>query len=104
MLTCEAVLSESCFLLGKVPGGSLAVMELVSRGAVSAPFRFADEAEAVAELLARYASVPMSFADACLVRMAEQHRASAVLTLDRDFMVYRKNRRQVIPMIMPDEA
>jgi predicted nucleic acid-binding protein len=104
LLTCEAVLSESCFLLGKVPGGGLAVMGLVRRGAVSVPFRFAEEAEAVADLIARYADVPMSFADACLVRMAEQHRNSAVLTLDRDFTLYRKNRRQVIPTIMPDDA
>jgi predicted nucleic acid-binding protein len=71
---------------------------------VSIPFRFAEETDAVADLIARYADVPMSFGDACPVRMAEQHRASAVLTLDRDFMLYRKNRRQVIPTIMPDDA
>jgi uncharacterized protein len=102
LLTCEAVLSEACFLLSRVADGTRAVMELVSRGVLSVPFRFAEEADAVARLLIRYANVPMSFADACLVRMAEQHGRSTVLTLDRDFRVYRKNGRQVIPTIMPD--
>jgi uncharacterized protein len=104
LLTCEAVLSEACFLLSKIANGSGAVMELVRRGVLAVPFRFAEEAAAVARLLKRYANVPMSFADACLVRMAEQHGRSTVLTLDRDFNVYRKNGRQVIPTIMPDFA
>jgi predicted nucleic acid-binding protein len=55
----------------------------------------------VARLLARYRSVPMSLADACLVRMAEQHAASVVLTLDRHFTVYRKSGRLAIPTLMP---
>jgi predicted nucleic acid-binding protein len=76
-------------------------MDLVHRGIVSVPFHFDSEAEAVARLLVHYANVPMSFADACLVRMAEQHARSKLLTLDRDFLVYRKNGRQVIPTIMP---
>jgi uncharacterized protein len=56
----------------------------------------------VAQLLRRYRSVPMSLADACLVRMAEIHGDAPVLTLDRDFRFYRKHRRQVIPLICPD--
>jgi hypothetical protein len=43
-------------------------------------------------------------ADACLVRMSEQITDSVVFTLDRDFKVYRKHRRQVIPTIMPDDS
>jgi predicted nucleic acid-binding protein len=100
-LTCEAVLSEACFLLRKVPGGTQSVMRLIDRGIVLVPFRFAEDAEAIAQLLARYANVPMSFADACLVRMAEQYPKSAVLTIDSDFKIYRKNVRQLIPTIMP---
>jgi predicted nucleic acid-binding protein len=57
----------------------------------------------VKALLLRYANVPMSLADACLVRMAEQYPSSPVLTLDRDFRLYRKNGRQVIPARMPRE-
>ena len=53
-------------------------------------------------LVAKYASVPMSLADACLVRMAEVHSAGRVFTLDADFRLYRKHGRQVVPVIMPE--
>jgi predicted nucleic acid-binding protein len=43
----------------------------------------------------------MSFADACLVRMSELETSSRILTLDSDFRVYRRNRRQMIPTVMP---
>ena len=59
-------------------------------GVVAMPFRLTDELSSVTRLLARYHSIPMSLADACLVRMAEQFDTSAVLTLDRHFQVYRK--------------
>jgi predicted nucleic acid-binding protein len=49
----------------------------------------------------KYQSVPMSLADACLVRMSELHSNSYVFTMDSDFNLYRKNGRQVIPSIMP---
>jgi len=101
LLTCEAVLSEACFLLRGVRGGVDAVMELVARGLVRAPFRFDAEGPAIRRLLSRYADVPMSFADACLVRMAEQFPSALLLTLDRDFKLYRRNGRQTIPVVMP---
>ncbi len=100
-LTCESVLSEACFLLRKTVGGGEAVMELVARGLIRVPFRFESEAPAIRRLLARYANIPMSFADACLVRMAEQFPSALVLTLDRDFKLYRRNGRQTIPLASP---
>ena len=51
----------------------------------------------------QYQSVPMSVADACLVRMSELDRNSSVLTLDPDFLIYRRNRSQNIPTIMPSK-
>lgn len=48
-----------------------------------------------------YADVPMSLADACLVRMAELHAQSKVFTLDQDFRIYRKHSRHVIPVLIP---
>lgn len=65
------------------------------------PFRLTDELSSVTRLLARYRSVPMSLADACLARMAEQFDTSAVLTLDRHFHIYRKKGRIVIPTLTP---
>jgi predicted nucleic acid-binding protein len=42
----------------------------------------------------------MSFADACLVRMSELYNDSFLLTFDSDFPVYRRNKNQVISVIM----
>ena len=52
-------------------------------------------------MVRRYNDVPMSLADACLVRLAELYPQSPVLTLDSDFVAYRKNGRQLIPIISP---
>ena len=101
LLTCEAVLSEACFLLRRSSGGAAAVFRLLERGLIFVGFRLADEAAAVRRLLARFRGVPMSLADACLVRLAEIHAEGAVLTLDAGFRVYRKHGRQVIPTRMP---
>jgi len=100
LLTCEAILSEAAFLLGR-EGTGAPVLELVARGLVETPFRLQDETSSVARLMARYEDVPMSLADACLVRMSEQLADSQVLTLDRHFTIYRRHGRRTIPTIMP---
>ncbi len=103
LLTCEAVLSEACFLLRKTPAGHRAVMELLDRRVVEITFRLQDHAKPVAELMEKYASAGTSLADACLVRMAELHAHGSVLTIDRDFRLYRKHDRRVVPVIMPPD-
>jgi predicted nucleic acid-binding protein len=102
LLTCEAVLSEACFLLRGAPRGNEAVFELVRRRVVQIAFHLEDHLEAVTRLLRKYANVPMSLADGCLVRMAELSAESAILTLDNDFRLYRKNGRHVVPVVMPE--
>ena len=77
------------------------MLELMTRRVVLAPFCLADELPSVARLVHRYRDVPMSLADACLVRMAEQHSSSSVCTLDRHFKIYRKSGRAAIPTLMP---
>jgi uncharacterized protein len=101
LLTCEAVITEACFLLRRDSHSQQAVLSLVERGAVQIGFCLSDEVKAVEELIARYADVPMSLADACLVRMAELYPESTVLTLDSDFRIYRKYRNQQILVMMP---
>jgi predicted nucleic acid-binding protein len=101
LLTCESVISEACFLLRSIAGGGAAVFELLDRGVIAIAFRLDEDMKPVARLLSRYASVPMSVADASLVRMAERFPESVVLTVDSDFSVYRKHGRQVIPTIIP---
>ena len=100
--TCEAVITEACFLLQNVYGGEDAVMGLVKSKKIFIPFQFSEEVDAIRDLMQRYQSVPMSFADACLVRMSELIGGSCVLTLDSDFYIYRKNRREMIDLIIPD--
>ena len=101
LLTCEGVLSEAAFLLRGQPGGPAAVLELVSRKLVAIRFDLQAEVNAVGKLMERYKSVPMSLADACLVRMSETIPRALVLTIDSDFSIYRRNRRQAIPLIAP---
>lgn len=101
MRTCEAVLSEAWYLLRLSRRGQTALLELVERGLVSIDFALGSELAAVRRLVTRYHDRPMSLADACLVRMAELYDEAAVLTLDADFTIYRKNGRQVIPLIAP---
>ena len=103
VFTCEAVLSEACFLVRKLRGGPDAVLGLVARGIVEVPFRIDRELTAVRRLMARYASVPMSLADACLVRMTELEEQATVLTLDSDFRIYRRHVRQAIPLRTADD-
>ena len=101
LLTCESVISEACFLLRSLAGGGEGVLELMLRGVVAIEFRLGDDLKPVAKLLSKYANVPMSVADASLVRMAERLPESPVLTVDTDFRLYRKHGRQVIPTILP---
>lgn len=102
LLTCESVLAEACFLVRPFAGGQTAVLEMVRRSVLDLPFRLVEASDPVSRLLKKYRDVPMSLADACLVRMAEQHPESVVFTLDSDFKVYRKYRRQRIPTLSPD--
>ena len=101
MLTCEAVVSETCFLLSGIKSGSDRVIQLIQRKILRISFHLEEHIDPVNKLLIKYQSVPMSLADACLVRMSELHSNSYVFTLDSDFNLYRKNGRQVIPSIMP---
>jgi predicted nucleic acid-binding protein len=102
LLTCEPVITETCFLLQKIHQGEDAVLNLINRGKIQIPFRIDEESSIIRELMQRYQSVPMSLADACLVRMTEIYPNSILLTLDSDFRIYRKNKKQMIPVIIPD--
>jgi predicted nucleic acid-binding protein len=101
MMTCEAVITEASYLLRDVDKGIDSLVQLVREQVVAIRFSLADDLPAVSRLLQKYASVPMSLADACLVRMAEQHTTAPILTLDSHFRIYRKLGRAVIPTIMP---
>jgi predicted nucleic acid-binding protein len=99
LLTCEAVIAEALFLLrrgGIEPDG---LLDLIRRGLLVPKFDLAHEIKAIQHLMKTYRKIPMSLADACLVRMAEIFPESKIMTLDSDFVVYRKSRRKVIPLL-----
>ena len=97
--TCEAALSEAFHLLGA--RGAPALSALLERGSLRPRFDLGDQLEAVLQLLRKYASQPMSLADACLVRMSETLSDPLILTTDSDFRVYRRHSRQVVPCVIP---
>jgi predicted nucleic acid-binding protein len=98
--TCDAVLSEAFHLLG-APGRP-ALAALLRRRAVRPAFDLGKEMERVLKLMDKYTQVPMSRADACLVRMTEMLPDPVVATTDSDFRIYRRHSRQVVPCVLPD--
>ena len=99
--TCEAVLSEVHFLLKKVYNGNKQLNELVKTGRLDLAFSYADHIDRVNALMETYANVPMSFADACLVGMAEVYPDGNIFTTDGDFRIFRKNKTKRLDVIMP---
>src|SRR5262245_19937768 len=93
--TCDAALSEAFHLLGKP--GQAGLGALLRRGAVVPAFDLGDELDRVLSLMSKYMDVPMSLADACLVRMSETLADPVILTTDDDFRVYRRHGRQMVP-------
>lgn len=101
IITCEAVLSEAFFLLRNTAGGTARLVGMLRSGGLEAGFSLGSELERVCALLSKYADVPMSLADACLVRMSELSPRHLLMTFDADFRFYRRNRSQTIPIITP---
>jgi len=97
--TCEAVLSEGFHLLGA--RGAPGLGALFRRRALIAAVDLDNDVESVLKLLQKYANLPMSLADACLVRMSETLPEPIVLTTDSDFRIYRRHSRQAVPCLMP---
>jgi uncharacterized protein len=99
-ITCEPVLSEACFVIARNRLSPSGVIDPVARGTIQIGLHIGDEAGALASLMQRYENVPMSLADACLVRLAEMTDLP-ICTLDRDFAIYRANRRRPLTLITP---
>jgi predicted nucleic acid-binding protein len=100
-LTCEPVLTEACFIAGRNGVAAARVLEAVERGVLRLGIHLDEEIAAICSLMDRYANVPMSLADACLVRLAETTDLP-VCTLDVDFTIYRAHGRRPLDLISPD--
>lgn len=102
-ISCEAVISEACFLLRKFSKGQENLFELIERELLIFPFDLQAESQSIRKLIGKYQNIPMSLADGCLVRLCEQISDSVICTLDSDFKIYRKNKRDKIPIIIPND-
>ena len=102
LLTCEPVLTEAAFLLKREGRDADALFELLERGVVKVALAIEEEQSDLRALMRRYRNLPMSLADACLVRLSEIHPSGEVFTLDSDFRFYRRHGNKVIPVLMPD--
>ena len=89
LVTCEAVIAESCYLLKKMPGAADAVLENVAHGIFQVPFQLSRSAASVRSIMRKYRDRPADFADACLIHLADELSTAEILTLDRDFEFYR---------------
>ena len=98
--TCEAVISEACFLVGRNRHAASTVLEFLAAAEVEI-VSLSSEHGVLAKLMKKYASVPMSYADACLLRMSELYSDCVVLTTDSDFHIYRRSGRRVVKALSP---
>ena len=98
LLTCEAVLAEASFHLRSVP----LVLSMLTEGLVALAFDVDDNVAPLSALATRYADRKPDLADLCLIRMSELHPRHSVITVDKaDFRVFRRNKREAIPLICP---
>jgi len=98
LLTCEAVLAEAAFHIGSTSY----VLSLITDGFLSIDFSCMKNLEHLAELARRYEDRRPDLADICLIRMSELYPRHTILTVDEsDFRVYRRNKREAIPILCP---
>jgi uncharacterized protein len=101
LLVCEPVLVETTYLLRRNSKTRDALLELVQDGALRVAFQVEEHVGALRRLLQKYSDTPISLADACVVLMSEIHGSHSVLTLDSDFLIYRKRDRSPLSLIYP---
>jgi len=99
LITCEAVIAESCYLLLNLAGAAEAVIENVASGIFQIPFQLSHEAAGVKLVLCKYRDRQIDLADACLIRLADEFGTADILTLDRDFAIYRWGRNKAFRML-----
>jgi predicted nucleic acid-binding protein len=100
-LTCESVISEATFLIHRRAGDPEVLLRAVRDGHIRVSFDLNQEVREIVVLMKRYRDIPISLADACLVRMSELYPDCRLITTDRDFLIYRRFGRQMIPSITP---
>jgi len=99
-VTCEPVLTEACFIAARNGVSPARVLEVILGGAMRIGLGLQEELPVIQALMERYHNVPMSLADACLVRLTEITDLP-ICTLDADFVIYRTRRGRALDLISP---
>jgi uncharacterized protein len=99
LMTCEAVIAEGCYLLRSLAGAPEAIIENVVAGIFQIPFQLSREAAGVKRVLRKYRDRRVDLADACLICLADEFGSGDILTLDRDFAIYRWARNKPFRML-----
>lgn len=103
LVTCEAVIVESCYLLQAIMGAAEDVLENVAHGTFQISFQLSGCAAQIQQILRKYRDTPADFADACLIHMADELDTGDILTLDSDFAHYRWRRNRPFNLLIPLE-
>ena len=99
--TCEAVITESCYLLSRIPRAPEAVLANVEEGLFEIRFELSRSINAVKALMRKYGDLPIDFADACLIQMADELDTGDILTVDSDFLHYRWRKTRPFNLLIP---
>ena len=99
LVTCEAVITESCYLLRNLSGAPEAVIENIAAGIFQVPFQLSRDTAGVKQVLRKYKDRRIDLADACLIRLADQFGTADILTLDQDFAIYRWGKNKLFRVL-----
>lgn len=103
-VTCESVLTEACFLLQRLPRAIDQLTRWIAGEHIQVGLQLSAESLEVFRLMKKYRELPMSLADACLVRMIETGAGGKVFTFDSHFRIYRHSGRYRVPLLMPERT
>lgn len=103
LVTCEAVITESIYMLRFASGAAEALMASIECGALEISFKLSDATGAISSTMRKYGDTPADFADACLIAMANELDTGDILTLDSDFAHYRWKRTRRFHLLIPME-
>ena len=100
LITCEAVIAESCYLVRSLPGAPAAILQNVGEGIFQIPFQLSRDFARVRTLLQKYQDRAVDLADACLMHMANEFETGDILTLDKDFEIYRWGKNKAFRILL----
>lgn len=101
LVTCEAVIAESCYLLRSFHGAPEAILENVVSGTFQIPFQLSRSASQIQRVFRKYKDREVDFADACLIHLATEFQTGEILTLDHDFDVYQWGVNKPFRLLIP---